>query len=268
MSIGAEQVIRMFSIAYSPYSLKDYKVPQRTPEEIKVDSKDHASTAMMNYIDSQREKDNFIGAKMAGKEIYTNLINWLKNDKGVHAETLIAVLGSIGGRECLRGVMNTMESLISDEVQDKKQIENALASILDILIAETKSGEFYIMGGRIANTFCNFYDTAYSQQGKGIEDLKTLASETAGKVGSSEYWKTPFDNLVGKSPEEIADIFDGKFNFTFDVYCRFPYERMLAYAIAAQNAVNQVETVMPKEKAMSILAEYGWRTSHYWKQRR
>ena len=61
-------------------------------DSAKVDSKDHASLAMMNYIDSQREKDNFIGAKVAGKEIYTNLINWLKNDKGVHAETLLAVL--------------------------------------------------------------------------------------------------------------------------------------------------------------------------------
>ena len=40
---------------------------------------------------------------------------------------------------------------------------------------------------------------------------------------------------------------------------------MLAFAIAAQNAMKQIESVMPEEKALSILAEYGWRTSHYWK---
>ncbi len=263
MTTGAEQIIRMFNIAYSPYSLKDYIVPPRKSEEIKL--KDRAELAMMNYIDSQRQNDNFIGAKMAGKEIYTNLLNWLKDDRGVHAETLIAVLGSAGGRECMNGIMNTLDSLISDDVQNKRQIENALAGILDIFIAETKGGELYIMGGRIANSFCSFYDTACSEQGKSVEKLQPLASEIAGKVGSPEYWKTPFDNLVGKSPKEIADIFDRKFEFTFNVYCRFPYERMLAFAIASQNAVNQMESVISKEKAMSILAEYGWRTSHYWK---
>jgi len=265
MNTGAEQVIRMFRMAYSPYSLEGYIVPQRRPEEIKINSQNHAELAMMNYIDSQRAKDNFIGVKMAGKEIYANLVNWLKDDKGVHAETLMAVLGSIGGRECVNGIMNTLDSLISDEAQDKRQIENTIAGILDIFIAETKSGELYIMGGRIAHSFCSFYDTACSEQGKSVEKLQPLASEIAGKVGYPEYWKTPFDNLIGKSPKEIADIFDGKFEFTFNVYCRFPYERMLAFAIASQNAVNQMESVMPKEKAMSILAEYGWRTSHYWK---
>lgn len=265
MSTGAEQVIKMFQTAYMPYSVEGYTVPQRKPEEIKVDSKDRASLAMMNYIDSQRANDNFIGAKVAGKEIYTNLINWLKDGKGVHAETLIAVLGSIGGRECVSGIMSTLESLISDDAENKSQIINVIAGILDILIAETKSGERYIMGGRIANTFCSFYDTACSEQGKAVEKLKPLASEIAGKVGSPDYWKTHFDNLVGKSPKEIADIFEGKFEFTFNVYCRFPYERMLAFAIAAQNAMKQIESVMPEEKALSILAEYGWRTSHYWK---
>lgn len=265
MSTSAEQVIKMFQTGYMPYSVEGCTVNQRKPEEIKVDSKDHASLAMMNYIDSQREKDNFIGAKVAGKEIFVNITNWLKNDKGVHAETLLAVLGSMGGRECVSGIMSTLESLISDDAENKSRILNAIAGILDILIAETKSGELYIMGGRIANTFCSFYDTACAEQGKAVKTLQPLASEVAGKIGSPDYWKTPFDNLVGKSPKEIADIFEGKFEFTFNVYCRFPYERMLAFAIAAQNAMKQVKSVMPEEKAMSILSEYGWRTSHYWK---
>lgn len=265
MENQAELIIKMFQKAYMPYSLKEYAVPQRKPEEIKVDSKDRASFAMMNYIDSQRANDNFIGAKLAGKEIFVNITNWLKNEKGVHAETLIAVLGSIGGRECLNGIINTVQSLISPDAQNKSQILNAVAGILDILIAETKNGEFYIMGDRIANTFCSFYDTACSEQGKAVKTLQPLASEVAGKIGYPDYWKTPFDNLVGKSPKEIADIFNGKFEPTFDVYCRFPYERMLAFAIAAQNAVHQIKSVMPEEKALSILSEYGWRTSHYWK---
>ncbi len=265
MSIGAEQVIKMFCMAYSPYSLNGYIVPQRQPEEIKVDNNDHASIAMMNYIDSQRLQDNFIGAKMAGKEIYTNLVNWLKDERGVHAETLIAILGSIGGRECVSGIMNTIASLISEEVQEKKQIENAIAGILDVLIAETKSGEFYIMGGRIAHAFCSFYDTASAGQEKSIEKLQPLASEIAGKVGTPDYWKTPFDNLVKYSPKEIADMFEEKFEFSFSIYCRFPYERVMAFAIASYYAISEVESVITKEKALAILSEYGWRTSHYWK---
>lgn len=265
MSIGSEQIIKMFIMAYSPYSLDRYTVPQRKPQEIKINDNDHANLAMMNYIDSQRLQDNFIGAKMAGKEIYTNLINWLKDEKGVHAETLIAVLGSIGGRECISGIMNTIDFLISEEVQEKKRIENAIAGILDVLIVETKSGEFYIMGERMARIFCSFYDTASNGQENTVEKLRPLASEIAGKVGSSDYWKTPFDNLVKRSPKEIADIFEGKFEPSFNVYCRFPYERVMAFATASYYAINEVKSIIPKEKALAILSEYGWRTSHYWK---
>lgn len=265
MSVGAEQVIKMFCMAYSPYSLDGYTVPQRRPQEIKINNNDPANLAMMNYIDSQRLQDNFIGAKMAGKEIYTNLINWLKDENGVHAETLIAVLGSIGGRECVSGIMNTIVSLISEEVQEKKQIENAVAGILDVLIVETKIGESYIMGERVARSFCSFYNTASAGKENAVEKLQPLASEIAGKIGSPDYWKTPFDNLVKRSPKEIADIFEGKFEFSFNVYCRFPYERVMAFAIASYYALNEVETVISKEKALAILSEYGWRTSHYWK---
>lgn len=49
----------------------------------------------------------------------------------------------------------------------------------------------------------------------------------------------------------------------FAAYCRYPHERMMATAPAAQKAVDEALKIMPKDRATSILAEFGWRTSHY-----
>jgi len=38
---------------------------------------------------------------------------------------------------------------------------------------------------------------------------------------------------------------------------------MLGFALAAQKAVKQAESVISKETAFSILAEFGWKTAHY-----
>lgn len=261
MKITVEQIINTFTAKYFPYLLKDYKVPDLKLEDIPFDEKHPQLQSLTYHVDLKRKEDPFIGVKLAGQEIYLNLTTWLKTEKGVHVETLLAIIGSLGGRECVNGIMNTLKSMIIGDSPDKKG-EKAVATALGILIVETTNGEQYVMGDRVANEFCSFYDTAASENGIAVKKLKELAAKITSKVGTDEYWKTSFGEYIKENPEELADLFDGKFEVTFNTYCRFPYERMLSIAIAAQKAIKLAETFMSKERALSILAEYGWRTSH------
>ncbi len=266
-SVSGDELIQMFAKQYAPYTIKDYVIKERTYDEIPpLDESRPMLRSMAHQVDLKRSQDPMVGAKIASQEIYINIINMLKDDKGVHAETLLAVLASVCGRLCVQGIMNTLSNMISGSDPERKKLLYATATILQIMIVETKNGDTYVMGDRIGNEFLLCYSNAIAQQGD-IQKLIPVARKTSECVGTEDYWKTPFDDLVRHSPRELADRFTGVFEITYKTYCRFPQERMLAVAFAAQKAINELvvnQHVIDKEKAASIISEYGWRTSHYW----
>lgn len=249
----------IFDLKYAPYHIDHFKDEPRDFDELSMLEIPERHVA--RAVDERRAEHPYAGAGLAAKEIFLNLTNWLNGEKGVHAETLLAVLGSLGGSECRRGIMTALGSVAVK--QGRKYLTAGELFALGIMIVDTKSGEKYIMGDKIANEFCSFYMTAAKDNTHPFEVLKPLSEKCASTVGSEEYWSTPFGEYVSDSPKALADRFEGKFEVTFATYCRYPHERMVAMALAAQRAVEEAVKVMPKERAMSILAEFGWRTSHY-----
>lgn len=224
-----------------------------------------ANPQMVSFLKEMIQKRNidpFIGSKIAGEEIYINLIEILKNENGVHAETLLAILGTLGGNECVSGVMSTFDSIISDTVNDKNE-EKAIAELLDIIIVETKSEETFIVGNRIGNTFLSFYYTVADDSTIDVNTLTDLSLTVTLQMGTADYWKTSFNEYIPESPKELFEAFEGKFEQSLKRYCFSQQERMLAFAIAAQKAVQQSEQIMTKQKALAIVADFGWRMSHY-----
>lgn len=55
---------------------------------------------MVNAIQQQKKSDPFMGAKIAGKEILARLINGMRDERGVHSESLCCALGSLAGYAC------------------------------------------------------------------------------------------------------------------------------------------------------------------------
>lgn len=248
---------RLFNLKYAPYLTENFKDEPRDFNDIPpLDPPQRRNMALA--VDKQRAEHPYAGADMAAKEIFLNLTNWLNGEKGVHAETLLAVLGAVGGRECLRGIMTALKALAAESNGASMPLGS-----LSIFIVDTEGGEKYILGDKIANEFCSFYMTAAKDNAEPFEALKPLSAKCASTVGTEEYWNTPFGEFISDSPKALADCFDGKFEATFATYCRYPHERMMAMALAAQKAVDEAAKLMPKDRAMSILAEFGWRTSHY-----
>ncbi|MDE6728920.1 MAG: hypothetical protein K2J80_13450 [Oscillospiraceae bacterium] len=252
-----------FMLHYAPYTVPSFKFKVRDSDDIPpIDDPDAKRLAILaRTVDEQREKDPYIGAKLAGKEIYANLIEMLKTEKGVHIESLLAVIGAVGGYECMSGIMTALDAVLAEG--------NTLAGAggaLSILVADTMSGEKYLFGDCVGNEFCMFCMNAAKASEPPLSMLKPLSELAAKTAGSHEYWATPFNSVVGTSPKALSEMFRGKFETTFSVFCVYPQERVIAMAIAAQLAVEQAANVMGSDglsKAMSIIAEFGWRTSHY-----
>lgn len=252
-----------FIRCYSPYSLPDFKFVPRDIGDIPLDDVPDSEKLriLAHEVDMRRRDDPYVGAKLAGQEIYANLVEMLKTENGVHIESLLAIIGAAGGYECMYGIMNTFYRLL-----DEMKLTVAAGGALSILIAETKDGGKFLFGDRVGNEFCLFCMNAGKTTQPPIEDLKPLSAKAAAAAGTPEYWLTPFDDKVGSSPKELSDVFCGKFNVTFKTFCVYPQERMIAWSIAAQLAVEQASKVITPDgfkTAMSIISEYGWKTSHF-----
>lgn len=260
-----ERINELFTRAYAPYELPDFEyVPRAENEMPRFD--DRKLGVLAYQVELRRKEDIYAGAKLGGQEIYANLLEMLKDDKGVHVESLFAVIGAVGGFWCMRSIMQGMNAVIQSGFVKDGMILPVVGEALSIYICGTKSGESYLFGDKVAREFCSFYMTAANSPEPPFDALKPLSVHASSTCGTPEYWQTPFDNTVGKSPRELSEMFREKFFEIFEVYCRYPQERMLAFAMAAQKAVEHASSVITpngKETALSILAEYGWRTSHF-----
>lgn len=257
-----EQINEIFTRAYAPYELADFKYEPREESEM-PEFEDRKLGVLAYQVELRRREDIHAGATLAGREIYANLIEMLKTEKGVHIESLLAVIGSVGGFWCMRAVMQGLNAVLESGIVKGDTALAVAGEALSIYLVNTKSGERYMFGDKVAREFCSFYMTAAKSSEPPFDALKPLSARASSTCGSPEYWITPFDDKVGKSPRELSEMFRDKFFDIFELYCRYPQERMLAFAMTAQLAVEQAEKIIEKETALSILAEYGWRTSHF-----
>jgi len=86
-------------------STKELARPERTPSR-PAGGTAWPEDALMAAIAKQKQVDPLVGAKIGGKEVVGRLLSAMKDDKGVHVESLFCALGALAGYACqasLRG---------------------------------------------------------------------------------------------------------------------------------------------------------------------
>lgn len=257
MKLTKDEINRMFNIHFVPYLVEGYEVPELKREDIPLDPENSVLRDITYNVDQKRKSDPYAGVKAAGQEIYMNLAEWLKTDQGVNVALFLAVVGAVGGRECVNGVMKAIDGVAGEHEMTAEDLEN-----LEVMFVKDENGEKYIRGSRVDSLFMSFYTTAAEDQQISPAPLLELGLQLE-QLSGNDYWEIPDGSGVEEDPKEIADMFNGRFEGTFDVYCRFPYERMLSVALAAQLAIKDCAGVLPKDVALRYIREYGWRTAHY-----
>ncbi|MDR3090824.1 MAG: hypothetical protein LBU36_01310 [Clostridiales bacterium] len=245
--------IEHFKRAYYPYQCPDADITVRPADKTPDDPERPQDVVLAETVDRKRREDPFIGAKLASDEIVTNLGRWLLRDGQISIGDELAVLGAIGGRELKRGVFAAA---------------GPHAAVLGMWDLETVSGEHFVtFGPKLYENFMNFTATATGQGKAVLEEVTAQANELRDKFGSEDYWRTSFDEKIKGTPKELADYFDGKFEFTFKVYCPYLYERAFAYAIAAQKVINGAvqANLAPREELSRLFTEYALRTALFLK---
>jgi len=68
-----------------------------------------AAQAMKETIREKRKTDPLIGPRLGGRALAQNLISGLKDERGVHIETLLCALGSLAGYSCQASVRERLK---------------------------------------------------------------------------------------------------------------------------------------------------------------
>lgn len=251
-----KNVIVKFMEYYAPYRIENNPVPPRKLTEIPLS--DPELRLVAHEVDFKRAKNEQIGMELASKEILNNVLKWLNNGKGVYAEALFAVLGAMAGFELSQAILETIGAMNDSWIFVNMELRAESASI----------HEDFMFGDFITDEFISIYLTAADENTPPTTKLIKIAETCAAGIRKGEYWDTPYNEMLKITPKGIVEVFSHKFDSMFQTLTRFPHERPMAYACAAQQAIKQFSQVLPKEEALTILAEYGWRTAHIMEYRK
>jgi hypothetical protein len=209
--------------------------------------------ALLNAIEAQKAEDPLVGVKIGARDIYSRLLNALQDDKGVHAETLLAVIGSLAGFSCIAAVSEVLVRIDQSPQQ------------IGLAVVEGKDGKTYWFGDPLNkllaenehSVFSLIIGKAQALGGGQAHDLENLFRHVAGSVGGDKFGlpRIPSDHRPADTPLNFVSALWPKLRPVLLDYCDDPRQWPLAMALAAQEAQQATSATVPVDLAVTILLE-------------
>jgi len=209
--------------------------------------------SLKRTIEERRAGDPLIGAKLGAKEIVVTLQEAMNSDKGVHAESLLALLGSLAGFSCVI-------SVLIDGAQGKlPQMPNAVVSV------GTKDGRTFYFGEAInARLYTDQHSVWALAAGMAqhlgatrLVDVHEIAGHVSETVGSPQFGvpRLPPGHPLGKTPAEFVREAWPALSERRNYFCPEPREWPIIFGLAAQQVMEMAKDVLDPEIALTIVME-------------
>ena len=138
--------------------------------------------ALMAAIAKQKQVDPLVGAKIGGKEVLERLLRVMKDDKGVHVESLFCALGALAGYACqasLRGqaiVRGVDPNAPFNVVQTEDGGTYFFGDLLNGALAEERLSVWTLAAG-----------AAQHHGATSLPDINEIFKRTASAVGTAQF---------------------------------------------------------------------------------
>ncbi|MGR3661990.1 MAG: hypothetical protein ACU0CA_12525 [Paracoccaceae bacterium] len=237
-----------------------FKRKKPSPPENKArNSNELAVVAMLGAIEKQEEDDKLVRAKITGKEITVNLIEMIKDKRGIRIEIALGILGSLAGFSTSYAVVHEMS-------------RGALkAEMPEVMIVEMKSGEKFMFGEYINRKLAGgeligdqslslwslIAGKAEQLGGSPKLDLNELFSRVAKSAGNPEFGTLSVPELhhPGASPQEIVKGMFAKFLPILERY-ELPVDQyFLAFALSGQEMMEIGKDCLTSDISVQIFME-------------
>lgn len=213
---------------------------------------DPKEEALMRAINNQKNEDPLVGLKIGSNEIIQRLLAALKNDKGVHVESLLAIIGSLAGYSCHAACRE--ELVASTKMTEKEAFK----------IVSCKDGKNYYFGDLPNKPLAEDKYSVWSlvagttqHLGGELYDIKSTFSNSIGAMGS-EYFgipQVPEQHRPNDTPLNYVKSLWPSLLPILDKFCARPMERPILLGLVAQKAIEMGKEVIPPAIAAKLVME-------------
>ena len=236
-----------------------WKKKSKAPAPPTSDALEPAIESMRYAVQNAAPKDPLIAAKMTSKDITGNLLEMLKDDRGVRVETALGVLGTLSGFSASYAMI---EAVNSGKIQ---------MAMPEVAIAELKSGERAMMGNYInrkvaegeaigGQTLSLWHLIAGMVQHLGqttTVNLEEIFGRTAQTIGTEAFWKLnlPDAHHPGDSIQNFVTHLFPKFLPILQRYDLPVDQYYLAFSLSAQEVLQMAKDTIAPDLAAQIIME-------------
>jgi len=231
---------------------KKYFGDQRK-QETTTPGSDPGGDALLRTIEERRQEDPLVGAKIGGKEVAQRLIDALKGERGVHVETLLACIGSLGGYAC--------HMAIRDVLVKSGKVKEAEAFV----VVGGADGRKYYFGDLVNRPLVedpvSFWalvgGAAQHLDGDGLPDVKGIFQHVSSTVGGDEFGipQVPEQHKPGDTPLNLVRVLWPALLPLVDSFCASPVERPYLFGISAQEVIEMGKDVIAPGVAARLIME-------------
>lgn len=208
--------------------------------------------ALMRAINKQKADDPLVGLKIGSNEVTQRLLEAIKNDKGVHVESLLAIIGSLAGYSCHAACRE--ELVASAKMTEKEAFK----------IVSCKDGKNYYFGDLPNKPLAEDKYSIWSlvagttqHLGGELYDIKSTFSNSIGAMGS-EYFgipQVPDQHKPNDTPLNYVKSLWPALLPIIDKFCARPMERPILLGLVAQKAIEMSKEVIPPAVAAKLVME-------------
>lgn len=211
-----------------------------------------AEVSLLREVQVQRASDPMIGAKIGGREVASRMVETLRNERGVHVESLLCALGALAGYACQASVR-------------ARAVSQGIAEDEAFVVVGTQDGARYFFGDAINaplaeapySVWALAAGTAQSLGCATLPDCTTIFAHVADTVGGPAFGvprldggyapaNAPIDYLRHDWPamERLALKF-----------CVGPEELPMVFGISIQVAMEMARDAIDPCRALRLVME-------------
>lgn len=209
--------------------------------------------SILQAIAEKRHEDPLIGAKIGSKEIYHRIVRGMRDEKGVHIETLLCILGTLAGYSCQASVI---EEFINEKGLSMNQVFN---------IVECVDGSHYFFGDILNKPLVESQFSIWSLAAGVVKslgvteliDINDIFQYVSHSVGTNDFGipRIPDDHKPGDLPRNYLKYLWPNLFQLVKQFCPAPEEWPILFGLAIQNAIIDGKNAIAPLLALSIVME-------------
>lgn len=209
--------------------------------------------SLKRALQEKKKTDPLIGAKMGGTELLDRLLNGMKDERGVHIESLLTALGALAGLACQLCAFEELAAAGNPQG----------TGLLTVVC--TDDGKKYYFGDIInkplaENQYSVWTIAAGGAKRAGLEtlpDVNDMFAHIAASVGGPAFGKprVPDKHRAHDTIENYAATLWPALRRIVTFYCDEPAEWPLLFGCASQEAIVMAKDVIAPDISLRIVME-------------